>query len=213
MINHENVNYKQLRDVSSNINNKHLRKSTLIVVLLAAILTISIFTFPLSTTKAYAQSPYSSGYDHGCDDVKIANPDDRYINQPGKGPSYHTGSFMNGYYDGFDNCSDSNMPPPTTTSKGTFKIIVEVTNDSFRDIYGGITVSVDHYPGNLFKSAYGIYFPAGETLSKTFSFESGSVPVGTGFEVNIDYGDDYNQRQFGENSPSKKAEVIHFNIP
>jgi len=32
---------------------------------------------------------------------------------------------MNRYYDGFDSCSDSNTPP-TTTSKGTFKIIVEV---------------------------------------------------------------------------------------
>ena len=116
-------------------------------------------------------SPYSSGYDHGCNDTKINNPDDRYINQPGKGPSYHTGSFMNGYYHGFDSCYDSN-PPPTTTSNGVFKIIVEVTNHSFRDIYGGITVSVDHYPDNLFKSAYGIYFPAEETLSKTFLFES-----------------------------------------
>ena len=212
MINHANGNYKQLCDVSSNIDNKRFRKSTLIVVLIIAILTISIITFPLSTTKAYAQSSYSSGYGHGCDDANIANPDDRYINQPGKGQSYHTGSFMNGYYDGFDSCFDSNSPP-TTTSKGTFKIIVEVTNHAFRDIYGGITVSVDHYPDNLFKSAYGIYFPAGGTLSKTFSFESGSVPVGTGFEVNIDYGDDYNQRQFGENSPSNKAEVIHFNIP
>ena len=97
MINHENVNYKQLCDISSNINNKRIRKSTLNVILLVIIITISILAFPLSTTKAYAQS-YSSGYDHGCNDAKITNPDDRYINQPGKGPSYHTGSFMNGYY-------------------------------------------------------------------------------------------------------------------
>lgn len=212
MINHENGNNKQLWDVSSIINNKDLRKSILIAVILVTILPISIFIFPLHTVKAYAQTPYSSGYDHGCDDAKIANPDDKYINQPGKGPSYHTGSFMNGYYDGFDGCFDSNTPP-TTTSKGTFKIIVEVTNHSFRDIYGGMTVSVDHYPDNLLKSAHGIYFPAGGTLSKIFTFRSGSVPVGTGFEVNIDYGDDYNQRQFGENSPLNKAEVIHFNIP
>lgn len=212
MIYRENGNYKQLRYVSSNINHKYLGRLTLIVVLFVGILTISIFIFLFPIAKTYAQSPYGSGYDHGCDDAKIANPNDRYINQPGKGASYHTGSFMNGYYDGFDSCFDSNTPP-TTTSKGTFKIIVEATNHSFRDIYGGITVSVDHYPDNLFKSAYGIYFPAGGTLSKTFSFGSGSVPVGTGFEVNIDYGDDYNQRQFGENSPSNKAEVIHFNIP
>ena len=76
----------------------------MIVVLLVAILTISIITFSLPTTKAYAQSPYSSGYDLGYDDAKIANPDDRYINQPGKGSSYHTGSFMNGYHDRFDSC-------------------------------------------------------------------------------------------------------------
>lgn len=212
MINRLNGNYKQLRYISSNINNKCVRRSISSVVLLITILTISTITFPLSTVKAYSQSPYSSGYEHGCDDAKVSNPDDRYINQPGKGPSYHTSSFMNGYHNGFDSCFDS-YNSPTTTSKGTFKVIVEVTNYSYRDIYGGITISVDHYPDNIFKSAYGIYFPSGETFSKTFSFKSGNVPVGTGFEVNIDYGDDYNQRQFGENSPSNRAEVIHFAIP
>jgi hypothetical protein len=50
--------------------------------------------------------PYESGYNHGCDDARISDPSERYINQPGKGPSFHTGSFMNGYYDGFDACSD-----------------------------------------------------------------------------------------------------------
>ena len=110
MINHENGNYKQLRDVSSNINNNLFRKSILIPVLLVTVIIISILIFPLNTPKAYAQSPHSSGYDHGCDDAKIANLDDRYINQPGKGPSYNTGSFMNGYYDGFDSCFDSNTP-------------------------------------------------------------------------------------------------------
>ena len=28
---------------------------------------------------------YDSGYDHGCDDAGISNPDNRYINQPEKG--------------------------------------------------------------------------------------------------------------------------------
>ena len=49
--------------------------------------------------------------------------------------------------------------------------------------------------------------------SKTFTFKSSDVPVDTKFEVNIDYGDDYNQYKFGENTPAKKPEVIQFNIP
>jgi hypothetical protein len=35
-------------------------------------------------------------------DAKISNPDDRYINQPEKGPSFHTNEFMRGYNDGYD---------------------------------------------------------------------------------------------------------------
>jgi hypothetical protein len=57
----------------------------------------------ISTSK----SPYESGYDHGCDDADISDPDDRYINQPEKGPSFHTNEFMRGYNDGYDECSGS----------------------------------------------------------------------------------------------------------
>ncbi len=47
---------------------------------------ITIFaTIPASHLAA--ASPYSAGYDHGCDNAKISNADDRYINQPDKGPS------------------------------------------------------------------------------------------------------------------------------
>jgi hypothetical protein len=165
---------------------------------------------PLSLVSVYAQSPYDSGFDHGCSDAKISNPDNRYINQPGKDPAYHTGSFMNGYNDGFDSCFTSNSPQ---SNQGMFKIIVTVINHSDNGIYGGITVSVNHYPQNFFQSSYGIYFPPGETISKTFNFKSNDVPIGTDFEVNIDYGDDYNQYKFGTNSPSNSPESIHFNIP
>ncbi len=155
--------------------------------------------------------PYKSGYNHGCSDAKISNPDNRYINQPGKGANYHTTEFLRGYNDGFEKCTVGNNTPSNT--KGTFKVIVEVTNQSPRDISGGITVSVDHSPENIVKSAYGVYFPGGgETISKTFMFKSTDVPVGTDFEVNIDYGDDYNQYKFGENSPEKRPEVVQFTI-
>lgn len=59
-----------------------------------------------TSSMVYASSDeYNIGYVHGCNDAKIADPDDRYINQPGKGPSFHTISFMNGYNDGFYLCT------------------------------------------------------------------------------------------------------------
>ncbi|MDN5868762.1 MAG: hypothetical protein L0H55_15365 [Candidatus Nitrosocosmicus sp.] len=154
---------------------------------------------------------YNSGYTHGCSDAKISDSSKRYIYQPGKGPNYHTPEFMSGYTDGFEICSNGSNPQPSNTI-GTFKVIVEVTNQSPRDTYGGITVNVGNYPENIFKSANDIYFPAGQTVSKEFTFKSSDVPVGTGFEVNVDYGDDYSQYIFGENTPAKKAERVHFII-
>ena len=62
-----------------------------------------------SSSLAYASSDaYDSGYDHGCNDARISNPDDRYINQPEKGPAFRTGTFMHGYNDGFDVYSGNN---------------------------------------------------------------------------------------------------------
>jgi len=54
---------------------------------------------------ASGNDPYDSGYDHGCNDAGISDSSERYINQPEKGPSFHTNAFMNGYYDGFNGCS------------------------------------------------------------------------------------------------------------
>ena len=78
------------------------------------------------------------------------------------------------------------------------------------DTYGGITINVGNYPDNVFKPAYDIYFPAGQTVSKTFTFKSSDVPVGTEFEVNLDYGDDYSQYIFGINTPAMKPELVQF---
>jgi hypothetical protein len=80
-------------------------KSEAVFLLLLTVMAISGATLiPLS--YASEDNPYESGYDHGCDDAGISDPSERYINQPGKGPSFHTGSFMRGYNDGFDACSD-----------------------------------------------------------------------------------------------------------
>jgi hypothetical protein len=73
--------------------------------------TLGIFTILLISIPGFAlassNSSYDSGYDHGCDDARISDPSDRYINQPEKGPAYHTDEFMDGYYAGFDSCSGS----------------------------------------------------------------------------------------------------------
>jgi hypothetical protein len=47
---------------------------------------------------------FQAGYDHGCNDVKVMFSA-RYINQPAKGPSFHTQEFMSGYDAGFSACS------------------------------------------------------------------------------------------------------------
>ena len=47
---------------------------------------------------------YDVGYKHGCSDASLS-PSARYINQPDKGPSQHSGIFMQGYNAGFAACS------------------------------------------------------------------------------------------------------------
>jgi hypothetical protein len=89
---------------------------------IVALIVATIISLILSTQQsmfavfASESSPYDSGYDHGCDDAGISDPDDRYINQPDKGPSHHTGAFMQGYDDGFGACSSS--PSPDVEQQG-----------------------------------------------------------------------------------------------
>src|SRR5947208_7814060 len=71
----------------------------------ASVILLLVLSVPI-VRPVYA-SPYSAGYDHGCSDAKISNADDRYINQPGKGSSDHTGEFMSGYNAGFSACGSS----------------------------------------------------------------------------------------------------------
>jgi hypothetical protein len=70
------------------------------------------FSIFVSISPSFASTDtYDSGRDHGCDDAGISDPSDRYINQPGKGPSTHTNEFMDGYYDGFYECSTGTNNP------------------------------------------------------------------------------------------------------
>src|SRR3712207_5209000 len=88
-------------------------------------LTVFSMSFP---APVYASSPFDSGYGHGCSDAGIFDPSSRYINEPGKGPSFHSDDFMSGYYAGFSACSHA---PDQNNEKvpGKFILIVKVTNN------------------------------------------------------------------------------------
>ena len=97
------------------------RRLLLVIVMIGTVSGILISQQLIGVLQVYASSPYDSGYNHGCNDARISDADDRYINQPEKGSSFHTSKFMQGYYDGFDACINNIQ---TTTGPGaeTFKI-------------------------------------------------------------------------------------------
>jgi hypothetical protein len=113
----------------------------LIASISTTLLLASILTPQIQLVDAGSKSPYDSGYDHGCDDAGISNPSDRYINEPGKGPSFHTDEFMQGYNAGYNACSvqggGGDEPDESTgsssrgTSSGPWTLTVRITNPPF----------------------------------------------------------------------------------
>jgi len=69
--------------LSDNIHNATV--FTLIVMI-----AISFSIVPSSSAGSVTTEVYDSGFNHGCDDAGIADLSDRYINLPGKGPTFHT---------------------------------------------------------------------------------------------------------------------------
>src|SRR5688572_19402047 len=60
-------------------------------VALNSILIATMILTITSSFSVYASSDaYNSGYNHGCDDAGISDPDERYYYQPERGPSFHT---------------------------------------------------------------------------------------------------------------------------
>ena len=76
----------------------------LIAVALATIIIVSAVVYFIVPNAMAKVTSFQAGYDHGCSDVKLTFSA-RYINQPGKGPSFHTQEFMNGYNVGFNACN------------------------------------------------------------------------------------------------------------
>ncbi len=128
------------------------------------VFTILLISVP-GSALASSNSPYDSGYDHGCDDARISDSSDRYINQPEKGPSYHTSEFMNGYDSGFNSCSsysnDNNQeysPQRSTSSNSQRDCTLE------KIIVGGIGALA----GNAFAPGVGglVTGPAGSHIGE-----------------------------------------------
>jgi hypothetical protein len=77
------------------------------LLLLLFVMTVLAFGIQVHAVNAITKSAFESGYGHGCNDAGILDFSDRYINQPGKGPSFHTDEFMRGYDTGYNACSNA----------------------------------------------------------------------------------------------------------
>jgi hypothetical protein len=77
-----------------------------LLLFMTMVLSLGVQAYAVNTFTI-TKSPFESGYDHGCNDAGITDLSDRYINQPGKDPSFHTEEFMRGYDTGYNACSNA----------------------------------------------------------------------------------------------------------
>ena len=108
-------------------NPKYRNFHSVCFLIISVFLFTSLISISASTTNA-SSNPYDSGYEHGCDDAKISDSSDRYINQPDKGPGFHTDAFMQGYYDGYGACTNS-RENTSSPGVGTFRIDAKIDFD------------------------------------------------------------------------------------
>ena len=99
---------------------------TFLTLFVMAILGVS--PEPISASN---KSPYESGYDHGCDDSEL-EAEDRYINEPGKGASFHTDEFIDGYRTGYQECKESNSND-SNNDDGPSSINGDCFNEGYTD--------------------------------------------------------------------------------
>ena len=63
------------------------------------------------------------------------------------------------------------------------------------------------------KDLTNISFPASKTVTHVFEFDSEDIPVGTGFSIEVVYGDDVHKRAYGVNSESSVPKNLDIVIP
>jgi hypothetical protein len=64
------------------------------------ILSVIALCLMIGAQSVYAVSDIQSGHNHECDDAD-KQPNERYINSIGNGPSHHTAEYMKGYHQGY----------------------------------------------------------------------------------------------------------------
>jgi hypothetical protein len=106
------------------------------IVILGILVAFTAVFIPMEHNAAAIISPYDSGYAHGCDDAKAG--DHPYLNSPGHGANFHTGQFMQGYDNGFNNCGGNEGPPDSARS--------HQYNQGQLDCYYGRVVPGAHTP-------------------------------------------------------------------
>jgi hypothetical protein len=204
---------------------KRLYFVQVIVCLLGSLIVVSV---PFS---AYASSsnPYDSGYDHGCNDAGILDPSNRYINQPEKGPSFHTDAFMQGYYDGFEGCTPpTNAESIPSSETGSFKIdaTINLDRNAILDANGNnlgdawFTINGQTYSeGTYYDMIDWVYDddveirgintnPLSRVLEIPYSLEPGQV-----IEVCLNDDKDYHVCKLIVNSEEKRPEKVNFTYP
>lgn len=130
-------NSQEIKDDCNVLKRRLMRHKIPLTFVLAVVLAITIYSFN-QLGHASSNDPYDSGYTHGCDDARVADPSDRYINQPEKGPSFHTKAFMDGYYVGYNACSGSDGDGNDGNSDavgGSLRVIESLDVGTYGDQY------------------------------------------------------------------------------
>ena len=141
---------------------------TVFLTILAISATVTLI--PLGQ-PASAKSMYDLGYDHGCTDANAGGHP--YLESPGKGPSFHTDAFMQGYNDGYSACSHSTVDTPRpqdTPNTGSYS---QGLND------GKAKARQDHINGDKYNSYCGIGHPDSYCLGYKAGYAAGwgAAPV------------------------------------
>lgn len=99
----------------------------------------------------------------------------------------------------------------TTTIIEPLNVTVYVLNNGSTNFIGSIHVISDETGVSM--NANAITFLAGQTVMKVFQINQNEIPIGTGFSVEVVYGDDYSKRVYGVNDATNEPELFKIIIP
>lgn len=99
----------------------------------------------------------------------------------------------------------------TTTIIEPLNVTVHVLNNGSTNFIGSIHVISDKTGASM--NANAITFLAGQTVMKVFQINQNEIPIGTGFSVEVVYGDDYSKRVYGVNDATNEPELFKIIIP